>query len=290
MRKFPFSHIILALLVGGSAAVGAGKIVNGDIAASAAIAFSKLATLTSGNILVGSAGNVATSVAVTGDISLSNAGVTAYSGTVPVNKGGTGQTGFTDGQLLIGNSSGGGLTKATITAGTGISVTNGNGSITIASSGAAVGAITSFTQQVQATTTSPTKGTALTDQAVYQCVGNMLHVRYNYRQSGGSPADGSGTYIYPLPNSMRIDTTKTGALPYAASGWQAVGTGHWSSGSGGFVSSSNPTTVFIYDETHVFMAYLSSFNVMSVNGSVQEGMAGTSILNFHYVVPVTSCN
>lgn len=69
-----------------------GSIVNADIGASAAIAFSKLAALTSGNILVGSAGNVATSVAVTGDISLSNAGVTAYAGTVPLNKGGTGQT------------------------------------------------------------------------------------------------------------------------------------------------------------------------------------------------------
>jgi hypothetical protein len=58
---------------------------------------------------------------------------TALSGTVAVSSGGTGQTTYSNGQILIGNSSGG-LTKATITAGTGISVTNGNGSITIASS------------------------------------------------------------------------------------------------------------------------------------------------------------
>ncbi len=70
----------------------AATISNGDVASNAAIAFSKLATLTSAHILVGSAGNVATDVAVTGDISLTNAGVTAYSGTVPLNKGGTGQT------------------------------------------------------------------------------------------------------------------------------------------------------------------------------------------------------
>jgi hypothetical protein len=49
--------------------------------------------------------------------------------------GGTGQTSYTDGQILIGNSSGNGLTKSTLTAGTGITVTNGNGSITIAASG-----------------------------------------------------------------------------------------------------------------------------------------------------------
>lgn len=55
--------------------------------------------------------------------------------TVPVSKGGTGQTSYTDGQLLIGNSSGNTLTKATLTAGTGISITNGAGAITIATTG-----------------------------------------------------------------------------------------------------------------------------------------------------------
>ena len=65
------------------------SIVNADINASAAIAFSKLAALTSANILVGNVSNVAAAVAVTGDISISNAGVTAYSGVVPMNKGGS---------------------------------------------------------------------------------------------------------------------------------------------------------------------------------------------------------
>ena len=55
--------------------------------------------------------------------------------TVGVAYGGTGQTTYTDGQLLIGNSSGNTLTKATLTAGSGISITNGNGSITIAATG-----------------------------------------------------------------------------------------------------------------------------------------------------------
>lgn len=53
-------------------------------------------------------------------------------GTLPVANGGTGQTSYTDGQLLIGNTTGNTLTKATLTAGTGISVTNGAGSISIA--------------------------------------------------------------------------------------------------------------------------------------------------------------
>jgi hypothetical protein len=59
-----------------------------------------------------------------------------YSGTaLPVANGGTGETSYTDGQLLIGNTTGNTLTKATLTAGTGITVTNASGSITIASTG-----------------------------------------------------------------------------------------------------------------------------------------------------------
>lgn len=57
------------------------------------------------------------------------------SGTLGVTNGGTGQTSYTDGQLLIGNSTGNTLTKATLTAGSGISITNGAGSITIAATG-----------------------------------------------------------------------------------------------------------------------------------------------------------
>ena len=62
-----------------------GAIVNADINASAAIAFSKLASLSSANILVGNGSNVATSVAVTGDVTISNAGVTAIAAGVVVN-------------------------------------------------------------------------------------------------------------------------------------------------------------------------------------------------------------
>lgn len=55
--------------------------------------------------------------------------------TVAVNRGGTGQSSFTDGQLLIGNSTGNTLTKATLTAGANITITNSAGGITIAASG-----------------------------------------------------------------------------------------------------------------------------------------------------------
>jgi len=62
-------------------------------------------------------------------------------GTVAVANGGTGQTSYTNGQLLIGNTTGNTLTKATLSAGTGISITNSTGSISIAST--ATGTVTS---------------------------------------------------------------------------------------------------------------------------------------------------
>jgi hypothetical protein len=53
--------------------------------------------------------------------------------TIGVSKGGTGQTSYLNGQLLIGNSTGHTLNKATLTAGSNVTITNGAGSITIAS-------------------------------------------------------------------------------------------------------------------------------------------------------------
>ena len=56
--------------------------------------------------------------------------------TVAVDQGGTGQTSYTNGQLLIGNTTGNTLAKATLTAGANITITEGAGSITIAAAGA----------------------------------------------------------------------------------------------------------------------------------------------------------
>ena len=67
---------------------------------------------------------------------------TQVSDTLPVANGGTGQTSYTDGQILIGNTTGNTLAKSTLTAGSGVSITNGSGSITIAATGSG-GTVTS---------------------------------------------------------------------------------------------------------------------------------------------------
>lgn len=102
------------------------------------------ATVTNGVVTTGSYSNPTWITALAGSKITGNIGGNAanVTGTVAVANGGTGQTTYTDGQLLIGNSATSSLSKATLTAGSGISITNGNGTITIAAT-AASGTVTS---------------------------------------------------------------------------------------------------------------------------------------------------
>ena len=97
-------------------------------------------TWNGGTITSGYGGTGLTTFAAANNALYSTSSSALAAGTLPVAAGGTGQTSYTDGQLLIGNSTGNTLTKASLTAGTGISITPGNGSISIAStvSGAAI--------------------------------------------------------------------------------------------------------------------------------------------------------
>ena len=89
-------------------------------------------------------------------------------GTIAVDQGGTGQTSYTNGQLLIGNTTGNTLTKSTLTAGTAIGITNGTGSITIANTGvtsavAGTGiSVSGATGAVTVTNTAPDQIVSLT--------------------------------------------------------------------------------------------------------------------------------
>lgn len=145
-----------ALVLSKLSAVAVGNaLISGGVGVAPSWGKIGLTTHVSGTLPVANGGTGTTTATGTGDVVLAvgptiglvNATglplATGVTGTLPVANGGTGQTTYTNGQLLIGNTTGNTLTKATLTAGNAISITNGTGSITIAVSVPAAGVVTS---------------------------------------------------------------------------------------------------------------------------------------------------
>ena len=116
-----------------------------------------------------------------------NVGTNA-TGTLPVANGGTGlATTPTNGQLDIGNGSG--FTRATLTQGSGITITNGAGSITIAATGS--GTVTSVaTGNGLQGGTITTSGTLSVACPAFNTVGSYCTVEF-FRNSSVAPNGGS---------------------------------------------------------------------------------------------------
>jgi hypothetical protein len=132
----------------------------GDIIyASGTTTLSKLADIATGNVLLSGGVGAAPSY---GKVGLT----THVSGTLPIANGGTNLTSTpTDGQLLIGSTSGAGYSLATLTAGTAIGITNGAGSITINNNG-----VTNLTASTGVSISASTGGVTITNTGVTSAV------------------------------------------------------------------------------------------------------------------------
>lgn len=118
-------------------------------------------------------------------------------GTLGVANGGTGQTTYTDGQLLIGNSTGNTLTKANLTAGTGITITNGSGSITVGGAAATtsdIGMVKLGDAAAQTVAANAVTATASRTYALQLNASGQAVVNVPWTDTTGSPA-GSNTEI-----------------------------------------------------------------------------------------------
>ena len=130
---------------------------------------------------------------------------TDVSGTLPVANGGTGQTTYTNGQLLIGNSTGNTLTKATLTAGANITITNAAGAITIAASGGGGGS-----------PATPTVAGIVYGRTQTACCGGRISLGYNTNIASQSSYSivigfcaGAGTACCAANCSVAIGTNAT---------------------------------------------------------------------------------
>ena len=90
-----------------------GSLVNANLAAGAAIALTKLQAVTAAQIIVGNGSNVPTAVAVTGDISINNAGLTAIASGVIVDGDISGSAAITGSKIATGTTSAVGVLQLT---------------------------------------------------------------------------------------------------------------------------------------------------------------------------------
>jgi len=116
-------------------------------------------------------------------------GAVVVAGTLNESNGGTGESTYTDGQLLIGNSASG-LTKATLTAGSGVTITNGDGAITINATGTG-GTVTSVALS-GGTTGLTVSGSPITSSGTMTLAGTLAVASGG---TGATTSTGSGSVV-----------------------------------------------------------------------------------------------
>jgi hypothetical protein len=156
------------------------------------------------------------------------------SGTLPVANGGTGQTTYTDGQLLIGNSTGNTLTKATLTAGTNVTITNSAGGITIAAAGGG-GSPGGTTSQVQYNNTGAFGGIS-----GFTTDGTRVTASTTIGVGGATPSTSGSGVTFPATQSASTDVNtlddyEEGTFTPVINGSSSAGTATYTQRSGKYV-------------------------------------------------------
>jgi hypothetical protein len=207
-------------------AIGVASGGTGQTTAAAAIT-ALTGTQTSGQYLRSNGTNAVLAAIQAGDVPTLNqntSGTAAgLSATLAVTSGGTGQTSYTDGQLLIGNSTGNTLTKATLTAGTNVTITNAAGAITIAASGGGASAATptalgtvygkmdtstlTFLGYQAGALNTGTRGTFVGTYAGYGNTSGVANIGVGYNSMGGNVSTLTGSYNIGIGESALQNNT-----------------------------------------------------------------------------------
>ena len=226
------------------------------------------------------------------------------SDTIAVANGGTGQTSYTNGQLLIGNTTGNTLTKATLTAGTGISITNGTGSITIANTASVSAATPTALGTVYGLT--PIAGAQNVSigynvlNAITTGVGNV-GFGLNTLQANTTGQENSafgGTYFNEAP--LKSNTTGSNNSAYGAGSLRTNTTGSYNVAYGtnslqGNTTASNNTAVGYQamnntttGASNTTIGYQAGYSIGTGSNNVCIGRADVSVQNVTHEITIAT--
>lgn len=135
----------------------------------------------------------------------------------------------------------------------------------------------SYSLTIGATTTPPTKGTTVRDQAIWRRIGDSLEFQYNFEQSAAGTS-GSGTYLFPLPSGLSIDTSK---LSVDTTGKIIVGVGRASEPGG----TDEIIEIIAYNSTN-FAAKRYNATTLVGSGLFNLGGSGTTVYTMFAKVPI----
>lgn len=151
--------------------------------------------------------------------------------------------------------------------------------------GGGVGSAKAYTVSIRGGGSNPTKGTVAKDTAWYQCVGNVLHAHWDYRQTAGGTA-GSGDYFFSLPSGYTLNTSLQTAGTAANAPQGRVGEFSMFAGTSAaigyvYISSSNDLGAVYYGDSW------AAYNVGSANTPLSTS---TVSFTFDAKIPVNECN
>jgi len=254
-----------ALVLSKLSAVAVGNaLISGGVGAAPSWGKIALATHVSGTLPVANGGTGTTTATGTGDVVLAvgptiglvNATglplATGVTGTLPVANGGTGQSSYTNGQVLIGNTTGNTLTKTTLTAGSDISITNGAGSITIAvatAGGAAVGTTATQTLTNKRITPRVSSTASIASPLAWNSDNYDLYAAtaqsgaFTISADAGTPTDGQKAMFRFEDNGTTRTITFTGG---AAKAFQPCTSGFTVSGSNWTIATTANKALYVF--------------------------------------------
>jgi hypothetical protein len=266
--SIPNGAITNAMLVNSSLTVTAGTGLSGG----GLVSLGGSITLTNTGVTALTAGTAISVSASTGNITITNTGVTSFSagttgflpssastgavvlsGTLNASNGGTGVTATpTNGQLLIGN--GTGYTLATLTPGTGLSVANGAGTITLTNTG-----VTALTAGTAISVSASTGSITVTNTGVTSAVAG----------TGISVSASSGAVTFTNTGVTSFSAGTTGFSPTSASTGAVVLSGTLNASNGGTGVTATPANgqLLIGNGTGFTLSTLTAGTGISVTNS-----------------------